>query len=113
MLKPHFSKELSNHRIIREAEKSLARASQAGWVFLDDFIKGIFIPLREEHHIKLVCHGRTWKYRLPEYSNEETAFFKAIIQNWLFEVGITAIGTVNGRECFTLTPLGQDLFSDE
>ncbi|MDN3506396.1 MAG: hypothetical protein P0S96_04115 [Simkaniaceae bacterium] len=110
---PNLPRELCNSRLIREAEKSLSRAAQAGWVYLDDFIKGIFIPLREEHLIKLVCHGRTWKYRLPEYSNEEITFFKAIIQNWLLEVGITAIGTVNGRECFTLTPLGQDLFSNE
>jgi len=108
-----LSPQLCQHRLVKEAEKSTVRVVKAGWVFLDDFIKGIFIPLKEEHQIKLVCHGRTWKYQLPQYSKEEVSFFKAVIQNWLFEVGITALGKVDGRECFTLTPLGQDLFSNE
>jgi hypothetical protein len=106
-------KELCQHRLVRDAEKSLTRVAQSGWVFVDEFLKGIFIPLKEEHQIKLVCHGRTWKYQLPQYTNEELSFFKAVIQDWLFEVGITILGTVNGRECFRLSPLGQDLFSDE
>lgn len=110
---PHFSEELSQHRILREAEKSLCRVIDTGWIYLDDFIKGIFIPLKEEHLIQLVRQGRTWKYRLPEYTDEEIAFFKAIVQNWAFHLGITALGTKGGRECFTLTPLGQELFRND
>ncbi|NGX26458.1 MAG: hypothetical protein K940chlam6_00379 [Chlamydiae bacterium] len=110
---PKLPDELCSHRHLREAEKSICRVVNTGWVFLDNFIKAIFIPLKEDHMIKLVRLGRTWKYRLPEYSEKEIAFFKAVIQNWLFEQGITALGSLEGRECFTLTPLGQDLFSNE
>lgn len=110
---PHLPEELCQHKVLREAEKSLCRAVDAGWVYLDDFIKGILIPLKEDHNIQLLRQGRIWKYRLPEYTKDEISFFKAIIQNWLFEAGITALGTKEGRECFTLTSLGQDLFSDE
>ncbi len=110
---PDLPEELCQHRMLREAEKCLSRTVNTGWVFLDDFIKAIFIPLKEEHMIKLVRQGRTWKYQLPEYSEKEISFFKAVIQNWLFELGITALGTVAGRECFTLTPFGQGLFGDD
>lgn len=104
---------LCQHKLIREAEKCVARAVDLGWIDLDYFLEGIFIPLREHHPIQLVRHGRTWKYQIPQYSEEELNFFRAIVQNWLFELGITATGSCNGRDCFTLTPLGQDLFSNE
>lgn len=110
---PHLPEDLCQHKTVREAEKTLCRAVDAGWIYLEDFIKGIFIPLKEEHSIQLQRLGRIWKYRLPEYTKEEIAFFKAIVQNWAFGLGLTALGTIEGRECFTLTPLGQDLFSNE
>lgn len=113
MLAPELPEELCNARLVREAEKSLSRIASSGWIYLDDFIKGIYIPLKEEHEIRLVRLGRTWKYQLPEYSQDEIAFFKAIVQNWLFELGFAALGTHEGRECFTLTPLGRDLFNNE
>lgn len=113
MLSSELPEELCNARLVREAEKSLIRIANSGWIYLDDFIKGIYIPLRQEHEIRLVRLGRTWKYQLPEYSQDEIAFFKAIIQNWLFELGFAALGTHEGRECFTLTPLGRGLFNNE
>lgn len=107
------AKELSDQRHVREAEKSVSRVANVGWVFLDEFIKGIFIPLKEEHMIRLRRQGKNWKYQLPEYSEEEIAFFKTVICDWLFHVGITALGTCEGRECFCLTPLGNNLFGNE
>ncbi len=107
------SEKFSDSKHTREAEKSIARVANVGWVDLEEFVKGIFIPLNENHIITLRRQGRTWKYQLPQYSTEETAFFKAVIQSWLFEVGITALGTYEGRECFCLTPLGNTLFGDE
>ena len=109
----NVKEDLSDHKHVREAEKSVARIANSGWVFMDDFIKGISIPLNHEHFILLQRVGRNWKYELPKYTNEEIEFFKAIVQKWLFEVGITTLGTKDGRECFCLTALGNKLFGDE
>ncbi|NGX38361.1 MAG: hypothetical protein K1000chlam2_01534 [Chlamydiae bacterium] len=110
---PNLPEELCEPRIVREAEKSVSRIVNSGWVFLEDFLKGIFIPLKESHIVSLVRQGRSWKYQLPHYTESELNFFKTVIKNWLFEAGITAWGTKDGRECFCLTSLGQELFSDE
>ena len=105
--------ELCNPRLVREAEKSVSRLVGLGWVFWDDFFKGIFIPLKETHMITLKHQGRVWKYILPQYTEIEKKFFREVIQTWLFELGMVALGKKEGRECFCLTPLGQDLFSNE
>lgn len=105
--------ELCSPRLVREAEKSVARVANAGWVMLDDFLSGVFIPLKESHFITLKKLGRHWKYQLPEYTETELDFFYAVISRWLFEAGITALGTVDGRECFCLTPFGNTIFGNE
>ena len=105
--------ELLQPRIIREAEKSLSRVGSGGWVYLDDFLKGVFIPLNEGQMITLQRKGRNWKYELPCYNETELRFFKTVIKEWLFQVGITALGVQEGKACFCLTPLGKNLFSDE
>lgn len=109
----YLPEELTQPRLIREAEKSLSRMPSNGWVYLENFLKGIFIPLNEEHKITLKRKGRNWKYELPIYSETELNFFKAIIKDWLFQVGITALGSKGGKECFCMTPLGKTLFSNE
>lgn len=105
--------ELCTQRTVREAEKSIKRVVDLGWVDLDEFLKSLCIPLHESQMIALKRIGRTWKYQFPEYNEKELQFFKAMIQQWLYEVGITALGTRDGRECFCVTPLGQELFSNE
>lgn len=105
--------ELCTQRTVREAEKSVSLVLNSGWVFLDEFLDGVAIPLHEGQQITLKRVGRTWKYQFPEYNEEERKFFKAMIQQWLYEVGITALGTKDGRECFCVTPFGQELFSNE
>ncbi|NGX40148.1 MAG: hypothetical protein KR126chlam1_01491 [Chlamydiae bacterium] len=101
---------LLNERVIREAEKSLVRIESSGWISLSEFLKGILIPLRENQEILLKRTGRTWKYELPEYSEEETKFFTSMLESWLHEAGITSIGDNEGCPCFCLTSLGQTLF---
>jgi hypothetical protein len=102
--------ELSSDKVLREAEKSITRVLHTGWVFFDDFMKGVFVPLQENTHVSLKKTGKSWSYALPTYSPNEQAFIKAVIFEWLFEVGITAIGTYEGKDCFCVTPLGQSLF---
>lgn len=105
--------ELQTERALREAEKSLQRSLDLGWIYLDDFIKSTMTSLGEHHAIVLKKAGRHWKYQLPHYSEEEIDLFKAVITEWLFEVGITAVGTHDGRDCFTATVFARDLLGNE
>jgi len=104
---------LCQERMIREAEKCLSSVINSGWVFLEDFLNGIFIPLSEEQLISLKRQGRTWKYVLPKYTESERNFFRALISDWLYEAGMTALGTKDDRICFRLTPFGKELFDYE
>ncbi len=110
---PSLPQELNSQRLVRDAEKSVERVVGAGWVFMDDFLKGVFIPLNDSHYITLKKVGRNWKYQLPEYTDTEQDFFQAVISRSLFESGITALGTKDGRECFCLTPFGHTIFGNE
>ena len=102
--------ELLTDRTLREAEKSILRVLSSGWVYFDEFLKGVTAALNENSIISLKKQGKTWRYNLPSYSEEEIAFIRAVVLEWLFETGITAVGHVNGRECFCVTPFGQSLF---
>lgn len=105
--------ELATEKALREAEKSLQPVLKSGWVYLDEFLKSVMVPLNESQIIQLKKVGRSWKYQLPNYSEEELELFKAVICEWLFEVGITAVGMHDNRECFCATAFGQDLLGDE
>jgi hypothetical protein len=102
--------DLLTDRTLRESEKSILRVLTTGWVYFDEFLKGVTAALNEHSTISLKRQGKTWKYNLPSYSEEEIAFIKAVVLEWLFETGITAVGKVNGRECFRVTAFGQSLF---
>lgn len=106
-------KELCTERTIREAEKSIHRVGHLGWIFLDDFLKCVSIPLNESQTITLRKIGKSWKYQLPEYSEREIAFFTALVEQWLYEAGILSIGVKNSRSCFCITAFGRDLFGIE
>lgn len=102
--------DLLSDRNMREAEKSILRVLFSGWVYFDDFIQGVTVPLGENSTVMLKKQGKTWKYYLPTYTEEEITFIKAIIFDWLFEIGVTSVGTHEGKLCFSVTPFGQSLF---
>lgn len=101
---------LGSEKVIRDAEKAIMRVLHTGWVFFEDFEKGVIVPFADHPAATLKKCGKGWKYTLPEYSPEDRAFIHALIFEWLFEAGITAIGTYQGKECFTVTSFGQSLF---
>jgi len=105
-----LSSHFFNDRLIREAEKSIQRVLNSGWVYFDDFLKGVLVPLAEESLIMLKRTGKSWKYSLPRYTDQERLFIKSVIFEGLFEVGVVATGNVDGRDCFTVTPFGSSLF---
>jgi hypothetical protein len=101
---------LCNEKAVREAEKSILRVLNSGWVYFDDFLRGVIAPLGEDSVVMLKKQGKTWKYCLPAYDEDQLALIHATVMDWLFEVGITSIGSHRGRECFCVTPYGQSLF---
>ena len=102
--------EMLTDRNLREAERSIVRVLSSGWIYFDDFLKGVIVPLSEESTVMLKRQGKTWKYSMPTYTEEELALIKATVLEWLFEIGVTAVGIHNGKECFCVTPFGQSLF---
>lgn len=105
-----FLKEICTERNIHEIEKSISRIIGCGWVLFDDFMKGIIAPISEKSKMSLTKQGRYWKYSLPDYSEDELALIRLIIYNWLFEGGIVATGSYQGKEAIRITPLGQSMF---
>ncbi|NGX29428.1 MAG: hypothetical protein KR126chlam4_00146 [Candidatus Anoxychlamydiales bacterium] len=103
-------KHLINEKSIREAEKSIIRVLDSTWVYFDDFSKGIIAAITDEHLVKIKHSGKAYKYSIASYSKEEILFIKKIIFERLFEAGFVSVGSLNGRDCFSVTKLGQKLF---
>lgn len=99
-------------RYIREAEKAVKRILHGEWVYFEDFLKGVLVPLNEHSVIQLKRVGKEWKYVLPVYGDHEVALLKAVMFEWLYEMGMTTTGTCRGRECFALTHFGRFFFED-
>jgi len=112
ILQSSIPSDLELERHIREAEKSIKRVLHGGWVFFDDFIKGVIVPLTEDSVIMLKKIGKNWKYTLPTYQESEVNLIRATIFEWLFEAGVVATGTLGGRACFSVTPFGRFFFAD-
>jgi len=112
LLNESLSPSICCERNVREAEKSLKRVLQKGWVYFDDFLRGVIVPLGENSVVMLKRSGKQWKFTLPEYTEEEKALVKAVVFEWLFECGITMVGQIDGRDCFAVTPFGRIFFED-
>lgn len=106
----NFSEEFLSGKNIREAEKSISRAVKKGWVYFDDFIKGLLSPISDEHQVKLKPIGKVYRYSIPSYTQEELNFIKKVIFERLLEAGIVNVGFFNGKDCFCVTQLGETLF---
>ncbi len=102
--------QLCTEKLVREAEKSILRVLNTGWVYYDEFIKGVLVALDESSTVILKRTGKSWRYTLPEYTEDERILIKAAIFEWLFEAGMVCTGSQAGRECFCVTPFGQSFF---
>ncbi len=97
----------SNEKNYREVEKSLRRISQTSWVFLDDFLYGMTSSIGKSEAPTLKKIKKKWQYAIPQYSHDEKKFIEKMICETLFYSGMTAIGTYEGKRCFSLTPFGK------
>jgi hypothetical protein len=110
LFSPQIPADLITDRNLRESEKSIVRVLDSGWVYFEDFLSGVIVPLGEDSIIMLKKQGKTWKYSLPSYAEEELALIRSTVLEWLFEIGVTAVGKHNGKDCFCVTAFGQSLF---
>ena len=107
----NFSAEVATERTVREIEKSLACVVHQGWVEFEDFLRSVTASIRKESKITLRKQGKTWKYTLPVYTEEELSLIKQTILEWLFEAGLVSLGQHQSKTYFRVTPFGQSLFS--
>jgi len=106
----NFFANTCTQRNIHEIEKELGRIMNLGWVFLKDFLSGIIAPISDNSKMYLRKEGRSWRYTLPNYSEEEVALLKKVIYEWLFESGVIATGLCEGEECLKITAFGRSMF---
>jgi hypothetical protein len=108
----NFPQEWVCEKTVREAEKAIRRVLKKGWVVFDEFFKGVSVSLRDDTQIALQKTGKNWSYVIPTYSEQERAFIKAIVFEWLFEAGMILRGEYQGKDCFTVTAFGRFFFEE-
>lgn len=104
--------EVATERNVRESEKAIRRVLRSGWIYMDDFLKGVHIALSEASVVMLKKIGKQWRYTLPVYTQAEQEVIRTTIFELLFEAGLVSVGTLDGRECFTVTAFGRFFFED-
>jgi len=102
--------ELCTERHFREAEKSIKRVLNEGWVIFDEFMKGVCVSVGEDSCLKLVCKGKHWNYKFPEYSEDEMDMISSAVLENLFEAGMVSVGLYNNKTAFKVTRFGKSLF---
>jgi hypothetical protein len=111
-IKMDVDKTLITDKNIRDVEKSILKVVHLGWVYLEEFIRGLIVPLNDKSRTTLQKTGKSWKYAIPEYSEVELRFIRSTIMDWLFESGVIQTGRHLGKACFKVTNLGKTLFGE-
>lgn len=101
---------LGTEKHLREAEKSILRVLNKGWVDYDDFLKSLTVPFSDTSSITLKKQGGSFSYEPIQYTVEEKYLLKKTVLDWLFEVGVVAKGKINNKDCFRITDFGKKLF---
>ncbi|NGX43794.1 MAG: hypothetical protein K940chlam7_02098 [Chlamydiae bacterium] len=91
----------------RETERCLKKNCNTGWVYFEDFVKACTAPIGNNQTVSLQRKGKRWKYKIPEYTQEDIDVLYSYIFENLFYAGKTATGTHNGKPCLCLTPFGR------
>ncbi len=107
-LKMGFRDDLDTEKNVREVEKGLERIESCGWILLNKFLEGMICPIGDNDLVSLVKEGPNWKYKLPTFCEEEMQFMRYVILQRLYEVGMVAVGTLEGEDCFKLQPFGKE-----
>jgi predicted transcriptional regulator len=112
LLSEHLPDPLPIDKAVREAEKCILRVLHAGWVEIDEVIEGSLIGLSEEPILVLKKAGRLWKYTRPQYTDEQKNMLRAVLQDWLFEIGAVSVAIYKKTTCLKVTDFGHTLFGN-
>jgi len=112
LVSEHLQAQLPIDKAVREAEKSLLRVLHAGWVDIEEVIEGSLIALSDEPILVLKKAGRLWKYARPQYTEEQKNVLRAVLKDWLFEIGAVSIATYKNKICLKVTDFGHTLFGN-
>ncbi len=110
--RPSFSSPLNNEKNLREIERSLKSFCSLGWINFDDYLQSALISFHDETKIQLRKNGKTWKYTLPVYSDEEKAFIQTSVLDYLYELGLVSKGTKAGKAVFRITSFGETILGN-
>ncbi len=105
-----FSDQINTERNYLDVVKSLSILADKEWILLEDYFKGVVIPLTQNNSLSLKKCNKRWAYIYPTYTEEESEFIRFVIFHRLFESGIIQKGKFNNKPCFKLTTLGKDLY---
>lgn len=95
-------------RNFRLTERALQRVLDTGWITFNAFMKSVMKPIGSAQPSKLErVRSGEWRYSLPKLDEVDRTLTHRIIFERLYEVGITTTGTINGKDCFSLTPFGK------
>lgn len=99
-------------RELREIEKGLKVISQHGWILFDDFIARFKGAIRNHSPIELQPKGKKWRYKLPEYDENDKKLIREIIEEHFWKAGLVKIGSFQNKFCFCITPYGRMTLGD-
>lgn len=110
LISPDLPEPAIIDKSVRESEKCIQRVLNAGWIKLEEVVKGALVSFNDDPAISLKKQGRQWKYARPEYTESQLTLIRAVVNDWLFETGVVSIGKWNGERCFKITSFGHSIF---
>jgi predicted transcriptional regulator len=93
-------------------EWSLKRIMKKGWVYYEDYLKGIVEPVGNSDPVELVQVGRNWEYKLPKFTGADREIIRSVVYGDLIKRGLIKTGIHEGRKCIMLTNHGKEMFGD-
>lgn len=97
----------SVERSVYDVERALRHIPEGQWILFDDFLASMIVPIGQMPPVHLARVGKKWRYALPQYSEKERAFIEKVVCVLLYQVGITMIGSFDGRTAFKITSFGR------
>lgn len=99
-------KRLFSEWVQRLIEKELLRHTE--WVYVDDFVNSLQIPLEGHAPMELIRKGRASYYAIPTYTAEEKESIRCYLTDNLAIAGIIELAQVEGKLAFRITQFGRN-----
>ena len=99
-------KRLFSEWVQRQIEKELI--VYTSWIFLEDFINSLQIPLDTHAPMELIRKGRSSFYSIPAYNPDEKEAIRTFLTDHLAIAGIIELAQVEGQLAFRITQFGRN-----